>query len=53
MIMVNHMDAEDQTLKMNRETFKAIDVDYSGMISPAELKLTIESLPELKHHQSD
>lgn len=33
MIMVNHMDSKDISLSRNKETFNAIDVDFSGIIS--------------------
>lgn len=52
LILVNHMDTEDQSLKKNRDTFQAIDVDYSGMISAEELIVTFNKL-ELKHEKSE
>jgi Ca2+-binding EF-hand superfamily protein len=44
--MVTHLDTEDQLFKSNKDTFRAIDVDYSGLISTQELKQTlIERVP--------
>lgn len=43
--MVNLMDSEDNSFKNYKETFDAIDVDFSGMISPEELRATFEKLP--------
>lgn len=48
-MLVNILD--DSTLKKNKETFQAIDSDYSGLISLEELKqafiaLDIENLPD-------
>lgn len=36
LLLVNQLDDED--LKKNKETFRAIDVDHSGLISTDELK---------------
>ena len=48
-MLVNILD--DSTLKKNKETFQAIDSDYSGLISLEELKqafmaLDVEKLPD-------
>jgi hypothetical protein len=45
--MINLLDNEDVSFKNYKQTFDAIDVDFSGMISPEELKATFEKLPQL------